>query len=55
MSADNLMRLRELRDNLEWFEQYACTGRKPRWGNYRENVKSTTKLVASEIERLVRS
>ena len=48
---DNLMRLRELRDNLEWFEDYACSEKKP-WKNYRVQVQSTRQLVDSMIRKL---
>lgn len=48
---DDLMRLRELRDNLEWFETYACSPEKP-WKNYRVQVQSTRQLVDSMIRKL---
>ena len=50
---DELMRLRELRDNLEWFEQHACSDGKP-WKGYRVQVQSTRQLVQSMIDRKVR-
>ena len=50
--SDNLHRLRELRDNLEWFEQYACAPKKP-WEGYRVQVQSTRQLVESMIRKLV--
>lgn len=51
MVNDDLMRLRELRDNLEWYEQYACSKKGP-WSNYRVQVNTTRALVTSSIGRL---
>ena len=51
--SDELLRLRELRDNLEWFEQYACSSKKP-WRGYRVQVQSTRQLVESMIRKLAK-
>lgn len=51
MTSDDLMRLRELRDNLEWYEQYAAAPKRP-WTNYRVQIRTTRSLVESSIRRL---